>query len=79
MQNTVSRQVEARADLHALELTRDPAAFIGLQRQLAVANISDPDPPAAWQWFFGSHPTSAQRIAFTHDWARLAGIPEAGR
>ncbi len=79
VQNTVSRQIEARADLHALELTRDPAAFIGLQRKLAVANISDPDPPAAWQWFFGSHPTSAQRIAFTHDWARLAGIPEAGR
>ncbi|MPQ97663.1 M48 family metalloprotease [Modestobacter sp. I12A-02628] len=70
VQNGVSRQVEARADLHALDLTRDPDAFIGLQRQLATANLADLDPPAAWQWFFGSHPTSAQRIAFARDWQR---------
>ena len=30
-----------------------------MQRGLAVTNLSDPDPPAAWQWFFGSHPTAA--------------------
>ena len=39
-----------------------------MQRGLAVANLSDPDPPAAWQWFFGSHPTMAQRIALAEDW-----------
>ena len=68
-QNTVSRQVEARADLHALDSTRDPDAFVQMQRKLAVTNISDPDPPAAWQWFFGSHPTTAQRVAFAQAWA----------
>ena len=36
---------------------------MAMQRGLAVTNLSDPDPPAAWQWFFGSHPTTAQRIA----------------
>ena len=69
LQNTVSRQVEARADLHALDTTRDPDAFVRMQRELAVTNISDPDPPAAWQWFFGSHPTTAQRVAFAQAWA----------
>ncbi|HEX2073299.1 MAG TPA: M48 family metallopeptidase [Geodermatophilus sp.] len=69
--NLVSRHVEARADLRALELTRDPEAFIAMQRRLATTNLSDPDPPAAWQWFFGSHPTVPQRVAFAQDWARL--------
>ena len=69
VQDGVSRQVEARADLHALDLTGDPAAFTAVQRELGVANLSDPDPPAAWHWFFGTHPTTAQRVAFAADWA----------
>lgn len=71
VQNLVSRQIEARADVHALDLTGDPDSLIDLQRELAVTNLSDPDPPAAWQWFFGSHPTTAQRIATAEDWKRL--------
>ena len=70
VQNLVSRQVEARADLHALDLTGDAEAFIRMQERLATTNLSDPDPPAAWQWFFGSHPTKAQRVAFAEDWLR---------
>lgn len=71
VQNVVSRQIEARADVHALDLTRDPEAFIAMQRRLASTNLGDPDPPAAWHWFFGSHPTVAQRIAMAEDWQRL--------
>jgi STE24 endopeptidase len=71
LQNAVSRHVEARADVHALDLTRDPQAFVDMQRDLATSNLSDADPPAAWQWFFGSHPTTAQRTAMAADWARL--------
>jgi STE24 endopeptidase len=70
LQNTVSRQIEARADLHALDATRDPESFVDMQRRLSTTNLSDPDPPAAWQWFFGSHPTTAQRVAFAEDWVR---------
>jgi STE24 endopeptidase len=70
-QNLVSRHIEARADVHALDLTADPDAFIEMQRGLAGTNLSDPDPPAAWQWFFGSHPTAAQRVALALDWERL--------
>jgi STE24 endopeptidase len=73
LQDGVSRQLEARADLHALDLTRDPQAFIGVQERLGVANLSDPDPPALWQWFFGTHPTTAQRVAFARDWTELRG------
>ncbi|MGY1638055.1 M48 family metallopeptidase [Geodermatophilus sp. SYSU D00742] len=71
VQNLVSRHVEARADLHALELTGDAEAFVAMQNRLARVNLSDPDPPAAWQWFFGSHPTGPQRVAFAADWQRL--------
>jgi STE24 endopeptidase len=71
VQNLVSRHVEARADLHALDLTGDAEAFVDMQNRLATSNLSDPDPPAAWQWFFGSHPTGPQRVAFAEDWQRL--------
>ncbi len=71
VQNLVSRHVEARADLFALDLTADPQAFVAMQQRLAQTNVSDPDPPVAWQWFFGSHPTAAQRVAMAEDWLRL--------
>jgi STE24 endopeptidase len=71
LQNAVSRQVEARADVHALDLTGDPGAFVEMQRGLARTNLSDPDPPAGWQWFFGSHPALAQRVALAQTWAEL--------
>ncbi len=73
VQNLVSRHVEARADLRALDLTGDAPAFIAMQLRLAVANLSDPDPPAVWQWFFGSHPTGPQRVAFARDWLAVTG------
>ncbi|TFV65217.1 UNVERIFIED_ORG: M48 family peptidase [Bacillus sp. AZ43] len=71
VQNGVSRHVEARADAHALDLTGDPEAFVRMQQDLAGSNLSDPDPPDAWHWFFGSHPTVSQRLAMAEDWARL--------
>lgn len=71
-QNLVSRHIEARADIHALDLTRDPAAFVAMQRDLAVSGLAEPDPPAFLHWFFGDHPTTAERVAFAADWTRLA-------
>jgi STE24 endopeptidase len=67
--NWLSRQVEARADAYALGLTQEPAAFIGLQRSLAVRNVSEPDPPALYHGLLGTHPTTAQRIGLGLDWA----------
>jgi STE24 endopeptidase len=42
--NQLSRQVERRADAHALRLTNEPDVQIGFQRRLAIRNVSDPDP-----------------------------------
>jgi STE24 endopeptidase len=60
--NVLSRQVEARADAFSLRLTEDPAAFVQLERRLALRNISDPDPPWMLHALFGTHPTTIQRI-----------------
>ena len=62
VQNTVSRQIETRADVDALEATQDPKAFVRMQKELALRSFSDPTPPALVQLWFGSHPTTMQRI-----------------
>jgi STE24 endopeptidase len=62
--NVVSRGVEARADAFALELTREPGAFVELSRSLALRNVGDPDPPRFYQDLFGTHPTTLERIGF---------------
>jgi STE24 endopeptidase len=56
-----SRRVEAAADARALELTRDPAAQVALQRGFVVDDLSDPTPPT-WVELLQSHPTPAERI-----------------
>ncbi|MCD4534683.1 M48 family metallopeptidase [Nocardioides sp. cx-169] len=61
--NTISRQIETRADVDALRATDDPSAFIAMQTQLALRSLSDPTPPAWSQLWFGSHPTGLTRIA----------------
>lgn len=59
----VSRQVERAADVRAVELTQDPAAYAEAMQTLLVTNRADPSPPAAYQWWFGSHPSGAERVA----------------
>lgn len=63
VQSAISRRIEMRADAHALALTEDPATFAAMQANLAANNKSDVDPPGVIHWLFGSHPTTAQRIA----------------
>lgn len=62
VQNTISRQIETRADVDALRATRDPEAFVQMQKELALRSFSEPTPPALVQLWFGSHPTTMQRI-----------------
>ncbi|WP_372734004.1 M48 family metallopeptidase [Nocardioides sp.] len=59
----ISRQIEARADVDALATTGDPDALIGLQQELARRAATDVTPPAWLHFWFGSHPTTMQRIA----------------
>jgi STE24 endopeptidase len=66
--NVLSRQVESRADAFSLRLTRDPAAFVQLERRLALRNISDPEPPWLLHTLFGTHPTTIERIGIGEAW-----------
>jgi STE24 endopeptidase len=68
--NGLSRQIERSADGHALDLDRDPAAFIALERKLALQNLGDPDPPGWAQVIFATHPAGVDRIGYALSWAR---------
>lgn len=66
--NLVSRHVEARADLHSLELTGDVATFVDSERRLATTNLSDLEPHPLLYAFFATHPSAPERIAFARAW-----------
>jgi STE24 endopeptidase len=68
--NQLSRPVEASADQFSLDLTDNPAAHIALEREIAVRNVSDPDPPHLLSVLFGTHPTTLERIGIGETWAR---------
>jgi hypothetical protein len=71
----VSRRIEARADVHSLDLTRDVEGFAEMQRRLAVTNLSDLQ-PAWWRTaFFATHPSAPWRIGLARAWARQHGLP----
>ena len=72
VQNTVSRAIEARADRASLEATEDYVGFERMQKQLAVRSLSDPDPPWLSQFWFGSHPTTLQRVGLARALQRSA-------
>lgn len=74
VESLVSRQVEARADLHALDLTRDPQGMIDVQENLAVRNLADLDPSWLEYTMFATHPSAAQRIAMAQQWATEHGV-----
>jgi STE24 endopeptidase len=62
--------------VHALDLTRDPATFMDMQRELSVRNISDLSPDAFERFMWMSHPSSPERLALAREWALLHRIPE---
>jgi len=66
--NQLSRAVEARADTFSLQLTDDPKGMIELQQQLAERNLGDPDPPGAFSFVFGTHPSTIDRIGTALAW-----------
>ena len=74
VQALVSRRVETRADVHALELTREPSSAIPMQQRLSTTNLSDLDPSPLVFGMFATHPTGPQRIALARTWARQNGM-----
>jgi STE24 endopeptidase len=70
LQNSISRRIETRADVASLRTTDDPEAFIAVQRELALRSLADPTPYAVSQFWFGTHPTTLQRIALAQRFER---------
>ncbi len=68
--NALSRQVEARADTRALELTDDPKSLIRLQREVTLTNVADPSPPGLYEFLYGTHPSTMERIGEALAWER---------
>jgi STE24 endopeptidase len=60
--HAMSRAYERSADRFALELTKNPHAFISAMRRLAAQNLAEDDPSTIVQWLFYSHPPIAERI-----------------
>lgn len=62
LSNRISRAYEREADWTALRVTGDPDAAVGLFQGFVTRSLSVPDPPAWYQLWFGTHPTTMQRI-----------------
>ena len=67
--NLISRRIEARADLHSLQLTCDVPTYIASFQRLAITNLSDLRPNPVLYAFFSTHPSSPQRIALARAYA----------
>ncbi|HLG00312.1 MAG TPA: M48 family metallopeptidase [Acidimicrobiia bacterium] len=63
----LSRAYERQADLHALSVLDDPAAFQAAFRRLAADNVVDVDPPW-WQRIRHGHPPVPERMAMAAAW-----------
>jgi STE24 endopeptidase len=61
--HAISRRFERRADRFALDVTRNPQAFISAMRRLAAQNLAEEEPSRVVQWLFYSHPPMRDRIA----------------
>jgi STE24 endopeptidase len=61
--HSISRAYERNADRFALNLTRNPSAFISAMRRLAVQNLAEDRPSRLVKWLFYSHPPIRERIA----------------
>jgi STE24 endopeptidase len=71
LSNLVSRRIEASADVHALAVTHDVPAFVRMQHDLAVSNLSRLE-PSWWQTvLFATHPDPVWRIAQARTWQQL--------
>ena len=67
--SALSRRFERQADRFSLELTGDADAYEATHRNLALANLSDLDPPRPAYVVLHSHPTAPERIALGRRWA----------
>ena len=73
-----SRFIETRADGYALDLFRDPATIVRMEKGLAIRNIADLKPRSLEVWAEYSHPPVPSRMAHARRWAAQHGIAVPG-
>ena len=61
--HALSRAHERSADRFALDLTRNPVAFVSAMKRLGAQNLAEDEPSRIVQWLFYSHPPIRERIA----------------
>jgi STE24 endopeptidase len=66
--NAMSRSHERRADRFALDLTRNPSAFISAMKRLGQQNLAEERPSRVSEVLFHSHPPLWERIAAAREW-----------
>lgn len=71
--NWYSRWREVNADRYALEMTRNPQAFISAFEKLTNQNLAELEPEPWVEWLLYSHPSIAKRLAMGR--AYLEKIP----
>jgi STE24 endopeptidase len=76
--SALSRRIERRADRFCLDLAGDPAAVAAMHRALAVTNLAPLWPVRILHLWFGTHPTSPERIAAARQWAAARGTEVPG-
>ena len=67
--NGVSRWVEARADVYALETTGKTAAFISAMTRLANQNLAELEPAPWVEFLLYNHPSIGKRLAMGRAYA----------
>lgn len=78
VENSVSRAIEARADRTSLLATGDAEAFERMQKALSSSSLQEPVPPEWVQLWFGTHPTTLQRIGMARAMSAQLDGPNAG-
>jgi STE24 endopeptidase len=67
--NGLSRAHERRADRYALDLTRNPSAFIAAMKRLATQNLAEDRPSLLVRVLFSTHPSTSARIEAAKQWS----------
>ena len=65
--NAWSRWREVKADMYALQTTRNPQAFISAMTRLANQNLAEAEPPAWVEFLLHSHPSIHKRVAMAEE------------
>jgi STE24 endopeptidase len=68
--NAVSRAHERRADSYALQMTKNPSAFITAMKRLGQQNLAEDNPSRLVQAFFYTHPPMKERLSAAQKLAR---------